>query len=170
MFSSAPNIFSADDDSYLGRLTFAKKGYLLEIPGEKSPVCGLRFYDPHFEVSGTRAFRVVFPKELPYFPRERDLELCNLAKTGNADPGQFTTFATRLPTRTADRRLFLPFGQGLAILASVKNFILVDENGDHVFVIYKSSPGACSVKFRSPITPVQAFAIAIACIAPERGL
>jgi hypothetical protein len=169
MFSSAPNVFSADADSYLGRLTFAKKGYLLELPGEKSPVCGVRFYNPHCQIAGVRAFRVVFPKELPYFPPQKDLELCNLAKTGGADPGAFTTFASKLPQKTADGRVFLSFGPELAILPSIKNFILVDGDDDRVFVIYKSSPGACGVRFRLPITPVQAFGIAIACIAPERG-
>jgi hypothetical protein len=167
MLSSAPNAFTEDADSYLGRLICAGKGYLLEMPGGNGPVCGLRFYKPNFAYGSVRAFRVVFPKNLPYAPHEGGLDLCNLAKNGKADPEEFATFASKLPSRSEDGRLYLPFGGDLAIVTSVKNFIVADQNGNQVFVIYKAAPGACTVKFRVPITTVQAFAIAIACIIPE---
>ena len=58
----------------------------------------------------------------------------------------------------------LPFTQLDIIEASPKNFILVANNGDHVFEFAKLPNGDFMLDFASPISPLAAFAIAISSL------
>jgi hypothetical protein len=123
----------------------------------------MRFYSGP-ELSGTRAFRVVLPKKRPYQPAEKDLELCQLAKSGVVDNARFTMYSSRIPVRAPSGGLTLAFGPETYVVKSIKNFILEDENKQPLLMIYKSSIGTCTLRLREPITPVIAFGIAIASL------
>jgi hypothetical protein len=166
--STDSKVYDASSPCFAGRLICKGigSGYLLEVPGEETPVFGLKFCKVPQYIKLVRFFRVVFPKNQPYRPIGKKQQLCSLAKTGNVDPALFTMYSSKIPVMQPGGRLTMAFGVGLEILCSIKNFIVVDEQGETVFVVYKSSPGTCSVKFREPLSSIQAFAIAIPCIAP----
>jgi hypothetical protein len=169
LISSDSKVYAASSSAFCGRLICEKiaSSYLLQVPEQETPVFGLKFCQAPPEVKSGRYFRLVLPKSQPYRPLGKDQQLCQLAKTGKADPNLFTTYSSKLPTRMADGRLVLHFGKGLSILTSVKNFLIAGDDDQIIFMIYKSSTGTCSLKFREPLTSIQAFGIAIACIAPN---
>jgi hypothetical protein len=114
-----------------------------------------------------RAFRVVVPKQRPYVAQVPEQELAYLAKHGSADKEQFITYSSKQPEKTQDGKLMLRFGD-VYVLASVKNFIVEDEEKDPVFMCYRSSSATCTVKAWPPLTPLVAFAWAVAIVATDR--
>jgi hypothetical protein len=104
----------------------------------------------------------VFPKNRPYNPTQKELELGQLAKTGVVDPAQFTVYKSKIPTKGPGGGLILPFGTQVYVVASVKNFILEDESGRAVLSVFKSSGGTCTLKVSQPLSSLVAFAVAVA--------
>lgn len=130
-------------------------------------VMGLSFYDPKdIKCYGVRAFRIALPKKLPYFPSTKEMNLSKIAQK-NVKSDDIQIFSSKLPELFPGPVLKLQFGN-VHVVSSVKNFILEDENGNVIFMIYKSSNGMCSVRTAPPITPLIAFALSIAIITSNK--
>jgi hypothetical protein len=134
---------------------------LAAAPRRRDCDCGFAFIAVENRHS-VRAFRAVLPREPPYAPQAPDMELAELARRGTAD-ARFLVYASKVPERNADGRLILRFGD-VYVVASVKNFVVEDDDRDTMFMIYRSSSATCTVQAREPITPIMAFAWAIAII------
>jgi hypothetical protein len=109
-----------------------------------------------------RAFRAV----LPTAANPGEVDLAELARSGTADPEKFVVLASKVPERGPDGRLVLKFGD-VYVIASVKNFVVLNEQNATLFMIYRSSAATCTVQAREPVTPIMAFAWAIAIITKE---
>jgi hypothetical protein len=151
-----------DSGSVCAQLFHGKNRFWLQRRGCSECDFGFSF----IPVAGrhtVRAFRAVLPREPPYIASSPETELSVMAKQGTADPGRFIVYASKHPERGPDGRLVLRFGD-VYVVASVKNFLVDDEDNNRIFMIYRSSSGMCTVQAREPITPMMAFGWAIAVI------
>jgi hypothetical protein len=141
------------------RWTFRER----DVPGEGF---GFAFYDLNGKKHSARAFRVVVPKEAarPYQSTAKENELSQLAKCGQVDD-RFQLYSSKIPVKRNGVTV-LDFG-AVYVESSLKNFIMQDDDGRRIFVIYRSSGGTCTVKAALPITPLMAFALAIAIVTTE---
>jgi hypothetical protein len=165
IISNKVDCFDVNNSStYIGRISQNRNStrFSLQRSGFDTESLGLAFYVIKYDVP-FRAFRFVLPKTEPYRPPSEEFELSRLAKVGEVDPNQFTLYSSVLPVKTADGRLTLSFGD-VFVLKSLKNFMVVDDTGEIIFMIYRSSEGTCSLRIREPITPLIGFAISIAIV------
>jgi hypothetical protein len=139
-------------------------GFLFEVPEEETPLFAIRFHTIVDNKSYVKGIRIVFPKVRPYRPTEKRMELGQIAKTGVVDSDQFEVYNSKIPSREKNGRLVLSFGPHIYVVASVKNFIIDDENGETVFMIMKSSSSTCSIRLKEPITALIGFVIAVAAL------
>lgn len=159
-------------NSYIGSLKISqhKRRFTLFVPCNGNPgdrhceMMGLSFFSPRdVNVYGIRAFRVAIPRNNnQYFPSSSDMNLSKIAKR-NVNLDDFIIYSTKLPEVRNDV-LVLNFHDS-DVMASIKNFIIEDENEKMIFKIYKSTiDQKCSIMIDNPITPLIAFCIAIAII------
>jgi hypothetical protein len=127
--------------------------FWLQVPGPGGDLIGFHFCDPNGQKSGPRGLHVAIARTAA----TQELELSRVAETGFGDPDRVRVFASRPPARMGDEK-------AVFAIASVKNFIVQDENGQTVFMIYKSSDSTCTLKTRDPISPLMAFGLAVAII------
>jgi hypothetical protein len=139
-------------------------GFLLEVAGEEAPICAVRFFTYGREQGESRGFRIVYPKKRPYTPTQSELELGQLAKTGVADAAEFTIHQSKRPEPGPKGGLWLPFGKDVFVVSSVKNFMVEDENKRVIFALFKTSGLTCTLKVKEPMTPLVAFAVAVAAL------
>jgi hypothetical protein len=133
---------------------------------DQTELFGLHFYDVNRKRNAPRAFHLALPNTTPYVAATREAELSRIAKTG-FNGKDVEMFTTKQPTIGSNGAVVLKFGNGF-VVTSIKNFIIEDENGQTVFMIYKSSSSTCTVKAKLPVTPLMAFGIATAIITSDR--
>jgi hypothetical protein len=135
--------------------------FSLRKDGAESDSLGIGFSKPR-KHSG-RAFRAVFPKIEPYLPQSEAKALVRLAVAGTADSERFNVFSSRRPGRDLRGKLVLRFGD-VFVVPSGKNFIVENEAGEVVLVMFRSSSGTCSLRIEDGVSELTAFAIAIAAV------
>jgi hypothetical protein len=158
-------ISSPADGGCRGQLFHGKRRFWLQLRDVSDYEFGFSLYDTGGR-HVARAFRVVVARNRPYAAPSKDRELAYLAKKGTAETENFITYASKLPRKTEDGKYLLSFGNAY-VLTSVKNFIVEDENGKPLFMIYRSSSGTCTLKAWSPLTPIIAFGWAVAIITTD---
>jgi hypothetical protein len=126
-------------------------------------LAGFAFYDIDGKWQAPRAFRLVLPTEADYRSASPDMELSRLARAGHVGEG-FIMLCSKLPMTATDGSLTLDFGIDAKVLPSVKNFIAEDPDGKRVFAIYKTSELTCNLTIEMPVTPLVAFALAVAIV------
>jgi hypothetical protein len=109
-----------------------------------------------------RTARVVLPREGFNFPVSEARELGKRAESGDIGP-EFWGFVNRVPAIAPNGRVVNPFAN-LYVVDSIKNFAFYNEQGELVFMLYKSAEGAFIVKGKDPFTPLTAFALSLAII------
>jgi hypothetical protein len=114
-----------------------------------------------------RAIVAVAPKVEPYWPGSEDRVLSRLAKAGTADFEKFRVYRSRLPARNSEGKLTLSFGEAF-VVRSLKNFIVDDEQGQCVMMIFRSSSGTCSLKVSNEMPALTAFAIAVSVVIGDK--
>jgi hypothetical protein len=133
---------------------------------DQTELFGLHFYNVNGRLNAPRAFHLALPIATPYAAETRDAELSRIAKAAVNTKG-VKLFATKQPTVRPNGAIILNFGNGF-VITSIKNFIIEDESGQTVFLIYKSSGSTCTIKVKLPVTPLVAFGMAIAIITSIR--
>jgi hypothetical protein len=162
LISDRNDVFDPIAPSCRGLLFHGKRRFWLQIPGTADCEFGLSFYDiPGLRV--TRAFRVVVAKGRPYTAESKELELARIAKQGTGDAEKFVNYASKQPEKNEKGKMILRFGD-VFVVSSVKNFIVEQEDGQPLFMIYRSSSATCTVKAWAPLTPLVAFAWAVAIV------
>jgi hypothetical protein len=137
------------------------------LKGSSGEMFGMHFYNIDGRRSAPRAFHLVLPNIVPYIPPTEELGLSQIAKAKVAPWKAVRLLSSKLPTKKEDGRMCLSFGN-VFVITSVKNFIVEDEQGETLFVIYRSSDTICTVKVRAPLTRLIAFGMAIAIISSDR--
>jgi hypothetical protein len=132
----------------------------LQKPFDDRPaeILGMAFVHLPERKPKARSFRVALPKSGVHFPVSETRELARMAESGESSQQiqQYTNIA-------AHGNVANPFGNAF-LVESVKNFAVFDENGQVVFMIYKSAEGSFTVKAKSPFTPLTAFALGLVII------
>lgn len=164
--SDRMDTFDPAHPSYKGELFHGKKRFWLRVPGAADDEFGFSFYDTDGKIK-PRCLRVVVPRTRPYTPVSPDVELAKLAKHGTADPETFITYHSKFPVRNKEGKMVLRFGE-VFVIASVKNFIIEDADENLLFMIYRSSSATCTVKIYPPMSPLWAFAWALAIVTTDR--
>jgi hypothetical protein len=174
VISTCPSVFEVGTDSWVGTLNVAGRNRRFSLwapnpsmPGVPMQVMGLAFYDVEDKKLKCRSFRLCVPLDGAYNPITEDRDLGRLAASGIADPAHFKIYSSKLPERTPDGKLILRFGD-VFVMSSIKNFIVEDEQGNCLYMIYRSSSGTCSLKVKPPFTPLLSFAIGLAVITSDR--
>jgi hypothetical protein len=142
----------------------SRRFWLKDDDGE---MFGMHFYSLGGRRSAPRAFHFVLPNTVPYFPQTEQHELSRIAKAKASDSSAVRILSSKVPTMDPNGRTVLKFGK-VFVVASVKNFVLEDEQERTLFMIYKFSDATCTVKVRAPLTPLMAFAMAIAIVNSNR--
>jgi hypothetical protein len=155
----------APDGSCTAALCHGKRRFWLHLPDAPDNEFGFSFFDTEGR-NAPRSLRVVIPRTRPYTAASPDEKLAQLAKKGTADAERFVTYHSRQPTRR-DGRLVLRFGD-VYVIASVKNFIVADSDDNMLFMIYRSSTATCTLKVSPAISPLWAFAWAVAIVTTDR--
>ncbi|OHT09144.1 hypothetical protein TRFO_22163 [Tritrichomonas foetus] len=157
--------------SYVGSIKKSQRlsRFTLYVPAgeqygtKEAEMLGMAFYDETgIKDFKGRTFRFAIPKTTPYFPANKQMNLSRIA-LANVQSDDIKLYHSKLPEILPGNKHILQFGK-VYIVRSVKNFIVEDEQGNVIFMIYKSSDGICSVRIAPPITPLIAFAISIAII------
>jgi hypothetical protein len=84
-----------------------------------------------------------------------------------ADSDKFAVLRSRLPVRNVQGKLSLDFGD-VFVVSSLKNFVVENEAGEVVLMIFRSSSGTCSLRVCERMSALAAFAIAIAIVVGDR--
>jgi hypothetical protein len=137
------------------------------LKGDDGEMFGMHFYSLVGRRSAPRAFHFVLPNTVPYLPQSEQHELSRIAKAKFSDPSAVRILSSKLPTKDTNGRTVLKFGK-VFVVPSVKNFVLEDEEGQILFMIYKGSDATCTVKVRAPLTPLMGFAMAIAIVSSNQ--
>jgi hypothetical protein len=81
-----------------------------------------------------------------------------MAKKGEVDLEKFTVYESKMPEKRGNSYI-MDFGE-VFVLKSLKNF-LIEQDGQAVFMCYKSAESVCSIRIREPFTPLLAIVLAI---------
>jgi hypothetical protein len=166
LIADRPDVCDEASPGCRGQLFHGKRRFWLQLKGVADCEFGLAFFSLDGK-NAARAFRVVIPNKRPYAPESKDLEIAQIAKRGDADPEKFTVYSSKTPDKDKDGKMMLRFGD-VYVIASVKNFIVEDAKKGVLFMIYRSSSSTCTVKVWAPLTPVIAFAWAVAIITTDK--
>lgn len=109
-----------------------------------------------------RTFRVVLPTEAAHYPITEAKELARIAESGEVMP-KLIQFITKVPSIGPDGAPVNLF-EGIFLVDSVKNFVIHDQDGAVLFMLYKSADRTFNVKGKAPFTPLSVFALAVAII------
>jgi hypothetical protein len=169
VLSRRAGAFDPQDGCCCGRLlTHQRSGaFTLELPRAQGHACAFAFFGLGARFRGAQALRIVIPRRPPHRPSS-DVELLNMATIGSTDRRLFAMMASRLPVPGADGKVAVQFPPGSFVIPSIKNFLIEDDAGRVAFSICRSSSETCSVHCCEPITPIIAFALAVAIVASYR--
>ena len=112
-----------------------------------------------------KTFRVAIPTAPANYPITDERELARIAEIGEPRDDVYQ-YVTAVPSIGPDGEPVNLFGN-VYKLESTKNYVVRDDRGKTVFVIYKVAEGSYNIKARHPLTPVTAFGLAIAIIGSE---
>lgn len=106
--------------------------------------------------NGNRTLRITMPPVLsPFFPISRRMELSHVAKSPEK-LDRFVYYETeQLPTDLFDADL---------VEKSIKNFIICDDQKNHIFQFFKASENQFRVKCTAPFNRLMCFGLCIAMI------
>jgi hypothetical protein len=105
---------------------------------------------------------VVLPRDVASYPITEAKELARIADSGEIS-AKLMQFITKIPSLSPDGTPVNLF-EGVFLVDSVKNFVIHDENGEIIFMLYKSAERTFNVKGKAPFTPLTVFALAVAII------
>lgn len=124
-------------------------------------IAGISFFNPKEDFK-IRSFRIALPTDdRPYIPESKKEDLSRIAKKNENVPPNVKVYQSMMPIKKPDGTFTLNLGQ-IILVRSTKNFCIKDENDQSLFLIYKTSEQALTVKFKPPFTALIAYSIAVA--------
>lgn len=112
-----------------------------------------------------KTFRVVIPRADANYPITEERELARIAEVGEAR-SDMHQYATAVPGIGPDGEPINLFGN-VYKMESTKNYVVSDDKGNTIFMIYKTGEASYCIKARHPFTEVTAFGLSVAIITSE---